>query len=70
MANPILISRLTCPECGHEEEEEMPTNACMFFYNCRGCGVRLQPLPGHCCVFCSYGNVPCPPVQKGSCCAN
>jgi hypothetical protein len=49
----------------------MPTNACQFFYDCGGCGSRLKPKPGDCCVFCSYGTVPCPPVQengKGACC--
>ncbi|HEY5608162.1 MAG TPA: GDCCVxC domain-containing (seleno)protein, partial [Alphaproteobacteria bacterium] len=23
--------------------------------------------PGDCCVFCSYGSVPCPPMQAGGC---
>jgi hypothetical protein len=23
----------------------------------------LRPKPGDCCVFCSYGSVPCPPIQ-------
>ena len=23
--------------------ETMPTNACMFFYVCKGCGIRLKP---------------------------
>jgi hypothetical protein len=23
----------------------------------------LKPLPGDCCVICSYGTVKCPPVQ-------
>jgi hypothetical protein len=41
----------------------MPTDACQFFYLCKGCGERLKPLAGDCCVFCSYGSVPCPPVQ-------
>jgi hypothetical protein len=48
----------------------MPTDACQFFYDCKGCGERLKPLPGDCCVFCSFGTVPCPPVQengKGCC---
>ena len=22
------------------------------------------PKPGHCCVFCSYGTVVCPPMQS------
>ncbi len=25
----------------------------------------LRPLKGDCCVFCSYGDVPCPPIQEG-----
>jgi len=29
----------------------------------QGCGARLKPKPGDCCVFCSYGSVPCPPIQ-------
>jgi hypothetical protein len=41
----------------------MPTDACQFFYDCRGCGAVLKPKPGDCCVFCSYGTVPCPPIQ-------
>jgi len=65
-----LASTLTCPECGHQATETMPTNACQFFYDCKGCGARLKPKPGDCCVFCSYGSVPCPPIQTGKpCCA-
>ena len=29
----------------------MPTDACQFFYDCKGCGARLKPKPGDCCVF-------------------
>lgn len=69
MADPILTSRIRCPECGREKEEEMPTDACLFFYTCTGCGTRLKPLEGDCCVFCSYGTLPCPPIQEGhGCC--
>ena len=42
----------------------MPTDACVYFYDCKGCGVRLKPKPGDCCVFCSYGSVACPPMQE------
>jgi len=59
------FSTLTCPVCGHAETEEMPLDACLFFYDCKGCGARLKAKPGDCCVFCSYGDVPCPPVQAG-----
>jgi len=66
----ILQSVITCPKCGHRAEEAMPTNACLFFYECSRCGVILKPKPGDCCVFCSYGSVQCPPVQAGAaCCA-
>jgi hypothetical protein len=66
-----LESTITCPNCLHQAIEQMPTNACQFFYICRGCGQKLKPLAGDCCVFCSYGSVPCPPVQengKSACC--
>lgn len=50
--------------------ENMPTDACMYFFDCKGCGVLLRPKPGDCCVFCSYGTHKCPPIQlAGSCCS-
>jgi hypothetical protein len=42
----------------------MPLDACQWFYECTGCGALLKPKTGDCCVFCSYGSVPCPPVQQ------
>jgi hypothetical protein len=59
-----LESAITCPECGHLEVETMPTDACQFFYDCKGCATVLKPHKGDCCVFCSYGSVPCPPIQE------
>jgi len=56
-------SILTCPVCGHREARDMPTDSCLWFYHCPGCGQRLTPKTGDCCVFCSYGSVACPPVQ-------
>jgi hypothetical protein len=65
-----LKSTLTCPQCGHQKEEDMPTDACQYFYTCEKCNTLLKPQPGDCCVFCSYGSVPCPPIQKDkNCCA-
>lgn len=43
----------------------MPTDYCQYYYDCPGCGTVLKAKPGDCCVFCSYGDVPCPPVQSG-----
>jgi hypothetical protein len=64
-----LESMITCPACGHRAVALMPTDACQFFYDCKGCGERLKPKPGDCCVFCSYGSAPCPPIQCGGCSA-
>jgi hypothetical protein len=66
-----LDSTITCPACGHVETEVMPTDACQWFYDCKGCATVLKPRPGDCCVFCSYGTVACPPVQESGkgCCA-
>ncbi|MFY0311199.1 GDCCVxC domain-containing (seleno)protein [Leisingera sp. D0M16] len=65
---PVLTSTLTCPACGHQTTEAMPQDACQWFHECPGCRTLLRPKPGDCCVFCSYGTVPCPPVQMGSSC--
>jgi len=63
-----LKSTITCPSCGHQKEEEMPTDACQYFYDCENCKAVLKPVNKDCCVYCSYGTVPCPPIQEnGSC---
>lgn len=59
-----LESTITCPKCGSETHAHMPTDACQFFWDCPACGAVLKPKPGDCCVFCSWGDVPCPPVQE------
>ncbi len=64
----ITQSIITCPRCNNQKEEEMPTDACQYFYECTSCGEILKPKQGDCCVFCSYGTVKCPPIQQGSCC--
>jgi hypothetical protein len=71
-----LESTLTCPECGFVKTETMPTDACQWFYECTQCHTLLKPKAGDCCVYCSYGTQPCPPIQQsgapgavgGSCC--
>jgi hypothetical protein len=71
MGELVLESIITCPNCGAAKTEAMPTDACVFFYVCSQCATLMKPKPGDCCVFCSYGSVPCPPVQesgKGKCC--
>ncbi len=60
----VLESTLTCPHCGHSKTERMPTDACQWFYECEQCHQVLRPKAGDCCVYCSYGTVPCPPIQQ------
>jgi len=60
----VLASVLTCPACGVAKTETMPIDACQYFYECTGCRTLLKPKPGDCCVFCSYGSMPCPPIQQ------
>ena len=66
---PITESVLICPRCGFAKSETMPTDSCLFFYECTHCHALLRPKLGDCCMFCSFGSVKCPPVQQQrSCC--
>ena len=65
-----LESEITCPLCGVKTLEQMPMDACTFFYECKGCLALLSPNEGDCCVFCSFGSVKCPPVQLGTDCCS
>ena len=63
--NSITFSNsITCPDCGIRTKEEMPENACAYFWQCPGCGTVVKPLPNDCCVYCSYGDIVCPPKQQ------
>ncbi len=68
MGAAVLESVLTCPHCGVARQETMPTDSCWFFYECSHCKALLRPKPGDCCVFCSFGSVKCPPMQRQACC--
>jgi hypothetical protein len=37
-APPVTTSELTCPECGQVSAEIMPLDACIYFFDCVGCG--------------------------------
>ncbi len=54
-----LIGTLTCPECGHKQEMEIPQTTCQAFYDCEGCKKQIKPTKS-CCVFCDYGDKKCP----------
>jgi hypothetical protein len=68
---PITQANLTCPECGTVTLQEMPLDACVIVFDCPRCEARVRPAPGDCCVFCSYADVDCPPIQlERRCCAD
>lgn len=58
-----LQSTITCPQCGHQKTETMPEHMCQFMYQCENCQNYFRPKEGDCCVYCSYGDVQCPPKQ-------
>jgi hypothetical protein len=58
-----LISTITCPRCSATHTETMPTDQCLYFYECPACHTLVKPKEGDCCVFCSYGTVKCPSKQ-------
>ena len=60
-----LESTVTCLNCRTMTPETMPEDHCVVVYECRGCGETLRPKTGDCCVYCSYGSMPCPPAQAG-----
>ena len=62
----ITYSTITCPVCGFQKTEVMPSDNCKYFYECVNCKSLLRPLKEDCCVFCSYGSEKCPPMQNQS----
>lgn len=59
----ILKTIITCPHCSFQKEESMPTDSCVYFYECSNCHKILKAKEGDCCVYCSYATIPCPPIQ-------
>ena len=64
MAEITRLGTITCPYCRYRKTMRMEEESCTVRYMCPGCRTVLWPKEGDCCVFCSYGNVPCPPVQR------
>lgn len=59
-------SKLICPHCSHEKTITMPSTFCQYFLECTNCKTVIKAKAGDCCVFCSYGDINCPPIQKNS----
>jgi hypothetical protein len=56
-------STITCPVCGFAQEAVMPERSCAITYRCSQGGTDLWPAEGDCCVYCTYGSVPCQAIQ-------
>ena len=61
----IIIYRntLCCPNCNHTQSEDMPALDKTRFYQCEDCNEIVKARESDCCVYCSYGEVKCPPTQ-------
>ncbi|MFW9905608.1 MAG: GDCCVxC domain-containing (seleno)protein [Candidatus Thorarchaeota archaeon] len=57
-------SILTCPHCNFSESLMMTANQCVIFHRCTNCNTVIRPQQGDCCIFCSYGDTPCPAKQS------
>ena len=62
---PNYFSTLRCPNCGKTSRDQMPGNSSVRLYHCLRCNGIVRPRKGDRCVYCSYGDVPCPPRQSG-----
>ena len=61
---PNPSASIVCPACGVMAVETLPDDRCLYFWECPACGTLVRPLPGDCCVFCSYGEQRCPPSLR------
>ena len=59
---------MRCPVCRRETTETMPLDRCVVFWPCPSCQAVIRPKAGHCCVYCSYADQACPPMQEGGSC--
>jgi hypothetical protein len=57
-------ANITCPECGYEDEVEMPQVLYLMVSECGICGSKIRTGDGDCCVFCSHADVKCPGQQE------
>ncbi len=66
----VKITKLVCPNCGNEEQVEMPDYVCVRVYKCPACENVFHPKGDDCCVFCSYAENRCPAKQEGKDCGD
>ncbi len=60
----LLETTISCPYCNHKMTAKMSQTSIHFLHECNNCHKILKPVKGHCCIFCSYGDIKCPNTQK------
>jgi len=63
-----LYSKIVCPGCKEPSRYEMPERGCQLYVKCPLCKRKIKAERGHGCVYCSHGDTPCPPRQRGEGC--
>ncbi len=55
-------AKITCPQCSHTQEIDIPQNGCQAFYKCDECKqiISVPKESKKCCVICEYSDKKCP----------
>jgi hypothetical protein len=61
--NLLIISTITCAGCGSTLRCKMPLHASRTHFECPHCKAVFKTGEEECCIYCSYGSVPCPSAQ-------
>ncbi len=59
-----ILSEVRCSTCEYTETIRMPKYATKTSFECTRCKCVMTPRHHSCCIFCSYGSVPCPRQQS------
>ncbi len=67
----ILESILTCPNCSHQKQEKLLENTFPTRFRCGNCQEMAEVKLGDCCIYCSFGDIPClqSQIEGSSCCS-
>lgn len=53
---------IKCPKCSKRSRVKIPESSCLYFYECKKCGYKLETPTAQCCIICGYTDKECPPV--------
>lgn len=61
----ITKAVVTCPECNHNFDANMPTEGKQHFFKCpeETCNSDISTKENECCIFCSHSDQLCPAKQ-------